>query len=882
MIGQTVSHYKILGKLGEGGMGVVYKAQDTKLKRMVALKFLPKDLIASQDSKKRFKREAEAVALLNHPNIITIHEIDEHQGRSYMVMEYVEGETLKQKIEKSREIPCDLKKIREMVIIAIQICRGLLKAHQANIIHRDIKPANILINEDDQVKIMDFGLAKLTDASKITRDTSTLGTVHYMSPEQIESSEIDIRADIWSFGAVLYELITGRVPFMENYLQALFFSIMNEQHQPISELCSLVPPELETLINHCLEKDPDKRYPDLTEVLGELKAIKKKLESQTQAAKIIKIKYRRQVFRKLTKIAAPLAVLLLVILFTLIPNPGRQALKNWLFLEKIPEKKYLAALPLVNPDKEPLQQAYANGTTARLIDKLTGLEQFHKQFWVVPISELRQYKITSVKKAIKSVYVTLVLTGSLKLDGDKIIHEFNLVDASNRKTLRTSSLTNHITNLSGLQDGMIKNITEMLDLQLSPAAENTLFAGGTSMPGAYQLYLQGLGFLQESENKNSIGQSIEMFKQALEQDNSYDEAHASLGKACLFMYRLTKEKNWLEKAKANCNRALEINKRLLSVYLTRGYIQREQGNHQAALNYFQHAEDLNTEYYPAILEKAQTYYFDLGENKKAEEAFKQAIGVRENYWQGHKFLAYFYWRASRLPEAEREMLRVIDLNPADLWTYKALFGIYIQRTDEISTRKTREIFEKAKQFGADGELYSNMATNLYYQKQYTEAMDMYLKAIELAGDSPWTFRIWGNLADSYQMIGGNNQKAEQAYREAVRLVREKLSEKPADAPVRASLALYLAKLNTLSQASLEINRALKRNPNDLDVIKKSIIVFELCGKRKRALDCLGEFIKRHGALGELTRNPFLTGLHRDPAYRKLVTSSVTAAPTGEQ
>ncbi|MCK4836622.1 MAG: hypothetical protein KAT17_08285, partial [Candidatus Aminicenantes bacterium] len=487
---------------------------------------------------------------------------------------------------------------------------------------------------------------------------------------------------------------------------------MNEQPAPISDLCPLVPPELEILINRCLEKYANKRYPDLGEVLEELKGIKKKLDSQTQAGKIIKAKYRRQVFRKLAKIATPLAVLLLVILFTLIPNPGREALQNWLFVEKLPEKKYLAALPLVNPDKDPLQQAYANGTTARLINKLTGLEQFHKQFWVVPISELRQYKITSLKKAIKSVYVTLVLTGSLKLDGDKVIHEFNLVDAGSRKTLRTSSLTNHITNLSGLQDGIIKKIVEMLDIRLQPAAETALFAGGTSMPGAYRLYLQGLGFLQDSENKQSIDQAIDRFNQAIDQDGRYDEAHASLGKACLFMYRLTKEKNWLEKAESCCYRTLEINQGLYTVYLTLGYIQKERGKYENAIKQFHHALDINPESFRASHEMAKTFYFYLGEKNKAEEEWKKAIKLRTDFWEGYKFLAYFYWQASRIPEAEDLLLKVVDLNPADIWAYKVLIGIYYKRTDEISALKAQEIFEKSKKIGPDAEIYSNMGVNL--------------------------------------------------------------------------------------------------------------------------------------------------------------------------
>jgi len=228
MIGKTISHYKILEKLGEGGMGVVYKAQDTRLDRLVAIKFLPQHLIADAVEKERFVHEAKAASALNHANITTIHEIDEFEGQMFIVMEYCEGKTLKKMIEK------ETLTIKKVLDIGIQICEGLTAAHKKEIVHRDIKSENIMVTQEGQVKIMDFGLAKLKGATKLTKARSTLGTAAYMSPEQASGEEVDSRSDIFSFGVVLYELLTKQLPFKGEHQAATLYSIINEEPQPVS------------------------------------------------------------------------------------------------------------------------------------------------------------------------------------------------------------------------------------------------------------------------------------------------------------------------------------------------------------------------------------------------------------------------------------------------------------------------------------------------------------------------------------------------------------------------------------------------------------------------------------------------------------------------
>ena len=268
MIGQTVSHYKILEKIGEGGMGVVYRAEDVKLNRIVALKFLPPELTRDPEAKQRFIQEAQAASALDHPNICTIHDIGEtNDGLLFMVMACYQGSTLKTKIEAGALAA------EEAVDVAINISRGLSKAHQRTIVHRDIKPANILFAENGGVKIADFGLAKLAGQVKLTRTGTTVGTAAYMSPEQARGEEVDSRSDIWSLGAVLYEMLTGRLPFKGEHVQAVVYSILNENPEPVSSRVAGLPSEFDRLVGKCLDKDPEGRYQNADELIADLKLL---------------------------------------------------------------------------------------------------------------------------------------------------------------------------------------------------------------------------------------------------------------------------------------------------------------------------------------------------------------------------------------------------------------------------------------------------------------------------------------------------------------------------------------------------------------------------------------------------------------------------------
>jgi serine/threonine protein kinase len=357
MIGKVISHYRILEKLGEGGMGEVYKAEDLKLERIVALKFLPTEFTRNPEAKQRFIHEAKAASALEHPNICTVFEIDESpEGQSFIAMSYCEGETLKNRIEQG---PL---KFNYAIDIAIQCCNGLHKAHEKSIIHRDIKSANIMITEDDQAKIVDFGLAKLSGKTQLTMEGSTLGTIAYMSPEQARGDVVDHRSDIWSLGVVLYEMITGQLPFKGEYDQAVMHSIINETPYPLSGLRTALPLDLEKIVNKCLEKNPADRYQHLDELIVDLRHLERDSDSGKTSFKAVS---RNSTLKNLLRtLLVPGVVLITLITFILVYF-------LWVVEVESKERIPLAVADFINETNEP----ELDGLSGMLI---TALEQSHR------------------------------------------------------------------------------------------------------------------------------------------------------------------------------------------------------------------------------------------------------------------------------------------------------------------------------------------------------------------------------------------------------------------------------------------------------------------------------------------------------------------------
>ncbi len=424
----TISHYRILGKLGEGGMGVVYEAEDTKLKRTVALKFLPPELTKDVQAKTRFIQEAQAAAALDHPNICPVFEIGEAEGKTYIAMPYIRGRSLKDRIA------AEPLAIEEALEIAGQVAEGLKEAHERGIIHRDIKPANIMLTDKGQAKIMDFGLAKLTGAADITRSMAVMGTVAYMSPEQARAEAVDQRTDIWSFGATLYEMLSGRMPFGRRSDQALIYSILHEAPEPLTRLRPDIPVLLERIVQKALEKDKSLRYQNMAKILADLKAARTSGRS--------------------------------------VPQPEIS----------------IIVLPFGNISPDPEQDYFCDGMTEELISDLSKIHSLRV------ISRTSSMMFKGTKKDIpaiaREVHVRYVLEGSVRKAGNSLRITAQLIDAANDAHLWADKYTGTLDDVFDIQEKVSRSIVDALKLKLTPEEAERLIERPIPSPLAYEFYLK--------------------------------------------------------------------------------------------------------------------------------------------------------------------------------------------------------------------------------------------------------------------------------------------------------------------------------------------------------------------------------------------------------
>jgi serine/threonine protein kinase len=526
MIGESISHYTILEKLGEGGMGVVYKAQDLKLDRFVAIKFLPAHLSASPENKSRFMQEAKAAAALNHPNILGVYEIDEQNGALFFAMEYVEGKTLKSHISDQRSgtgIPT-----KQALNWMMQIGEGLKAAHDRNIVHRDIKPENIMITPEGKVKIMDFGIAKLKSSSGLTKTGTSLGTLSYMSPEQAHGVATDSRCDIWSLGVVFYEMLTGEKPFRAEHDAGLLYLIVNEQPPPPSSLDKKIHRQIDAVVMRMLEKDRTHRYSDMREFLRSLEEVKTAIEN-TAATSI---------------------------------------------------SKAIAVLPFgnISPDKE--GDYFSDGLTEELIANLARL----KDIRVVPRATSMQYKGTT--KDLKSIGRELgtryVLSGSVRKFQDNLRITVELIDIEADAQLWAETYKGILADVFDIQEQVSKQIVDALMVKLSPTEKVVLTKRATLNPQAFDCNLRARDSLYRY-TRHGVQIAIQLFQKAIEHDPRYADAYAGLGEAYATLYQQFERKDtWLEKALEAGLKALMYDPTLSEAYAALGLAYLHKKSHEEA------------------------------------------------------------------------------------------------------------------------------------------------------------------------------------------------------------------------------------------------------------------------------------------------------------
>jgi len=644
MVGKTISHYKILEKLGEGGMGVVYKAEDTKLDRLVALKFLPKQLSINEEEKKRFIHEAKAAAALDHNNICAVYEIDEtDEGRMFIAMACYEGETLKQKIETG---PL---KINEALNIVIQIAEGLNKAHKKEIIHRDIKSANIMITDDGVAKILDFGLAKLRGRTKLTKEGTTLGTVAYMSPEQASGDKVDHRSDIWSLGVVLYEMITGQLPFKGDFEQAIMYAIMNEEPGPVTGIRTGVPLDLEKIINKALRKNQADRYQHADDLLVDLRSLKdqiKTADSKHKPAKPKTSKLRLSFFT-----AASVFFIAAVVLFLLLFLPGKNgAIQS------------IAVLPLENLSNDPEQEYFVDGMTEALITELSRIRALR----VISRTSIMQFK--GVRKPLPEIArrlnVDAIVEGSVLQAEGKVRITAQLIRAVPEQHLWAADYVRDLKDVLTLQKEVARAIVHKIEIKLTPAEEINLMVTKSVNPKAHELYLRGRFFLV-LPTLDSINKAIEYFQQSLAIDSKSALPYSGLADAYTILgnFGLLQPNEAFPKAKKFAIKALEIDETLAEAHTQLGYIKTDwDWDWAGAEKSFKRAIKLNPGYSYTYMMYAG-YFTGLGRFDKAIKTMNRAIELDPLSLLYNTYLGLNFYFAKRYDEAITQLLKTLEMDP---------------------------------------------------------------------------------------------------------------------------------------------------------------------------------------------------------------------------
>lgn len=845
MVGQTVSHYRILEKLGGGGMGVVYRAEDTRLKRIVALKFLPPDLTGDPDAKKRFIREARAASALDHSNICAIHDIGETpDGQLFICMALCEGETLRKIID------VDHTSVEQTLDIGIQIARGLAKAHDQQIVHRDIKPANIIVTKDGEVKVVDFGLAKLTGTTRVTRTGSSLGTVAYMSPEQTRGEPLDARTDIFSLGVVLYEMLAGRHPFASDNDAAVVYSILHKDPEPLAGYREDVSKELQRVIDGALTKSVAGRYRSMHALLADLERIR--------AGMAPELPKRRRASARTVLAAAAIVVAAALVLFA-VPESRRAIMGT---LQGSSGEKRIVVLPFGNVGGQAANLAFCDGMMETLTSQLTQFEKLQGSFWVVPASEVRTRGVTSPSEARKVFGVNLVVSGSVQRFTDRFRVTLNVIDVSDPdspRQLKSSVIDDSRANTAALQDSIIIKMAAMFDVELMPESRLMLAAGTTDNSQAYEFYLEGRGYLQRYESEENIDRAISLFERTIMIDSLYALAYAGLGEAYVRKYRQTMNTQWIAPALRNGRRAVGLDERLAPARVALGMIYRETGEYERAIVELKNVLAVDPTNAAACQELATTYA-DAGMVPEAESIYRKAIQLRPDYWGCYYSLGVLFFRNDRPEEAVAQFKRVIELTPDNMWGYNSLGAAYysLDRRDEA-----HDMFERSIAAQPNYRAYANLATLDYVAGRYAEAANMYEKALEMSSSS---YLTWGSFANACYWLPERRGEAYEHYRRAAAMAEEQLTVNARDPRLLARLAGYYAMLGEAERADVLARESLALEPDNSRIVYSAGCTYEQLGRRMDAVKYIARALTIGYSFAEFETDPWLQDLRADEQF----------------
>ena len=762
-VNTIISHYRILSRIGKGGMGDVYLAEDTRLGRRVALKLLPEQFNSDEDRLRRFEQEARAASALNHPNIITIHEVGSEEDTRFIATEFIEGETVRQRLKHAGL------GLREAIDIAIQVARALAAAHRAGIVHRDIKPENVMLRPDGIAKVLDFGVVKLTEefadnvsgphSAGADGDVTTFGLVtteanivmgspNYMSPEQARGLSVDARTDIFSLGALIYEMLTGEMPFKGASVSDVIVSILERQPPPLSELLPEAPPKVQAIVDRALAKDIAARYQTVDDLLDDLERLRRRLEIESglddsglrerlgdaaaptgrqtrhtapefsvrsdHVATVrvtSRVEYIVNEIKSHTRgfILATTLILLLAVGFAYFALSGRTRPID-----------SIAVLPFANLSSDPDTEYLSEGLTESLINNLS---QSHN-LKVMSRNSVFKYKGQegNAKTVGRELGVQGVLTGRIVKRGETISISIDLIDARDDTQVWGEQYNRRMADLSTLQEEIASQVSERLQLRLSGEDQKRVTRRYTDNVEAYQLYLKGR-FYWNKRTEDGMNKGVVYLNQAIEKDPGYALAYAGLADcyALLYEYSATPSKDLYPKAKAAAIRALELDDSLAEAHTSLG--------------------------------AAYEYEWKWTE---AAKQYEKAIELNPNYETAHQWYAAFLISRKRFDEAIREARRAVELDPLSIIINTALGrALHSARRYDEAIEQLRKTIDMDPNFA---EARFHLAMAYEGKRAYEDAVREFEKFVELSGEKPmraWIARVyaeWGKKTQAQRML----------------------------------------------------------------------------------------------------------------------------------
>lgn len=850
---QIAGRFLVRSCLGRGGMGEVYLADDSKLKHQVAIKRLAPPLRADLEYRHRFFREAErASQLKDYRNVAAVYDVLEDGGELFLVMEYVEGQTLRRRMEQPISLEQFLK-------IAIQCAAGLAAAHAHHIVHCDVKPENIMLTPEDQIKILDFGLAKRfvpPDASTISVSGFQVagGTTGYMAPEVLCEQTADERADIFSLGVVFYELLTGTRPFHAETPVGMAARILQDEPVPVRRLNAKVPLELDRIVSRMLAKDRRLRYANASELLPELRQLRDESSRTAQFARYLV----KSAGWKRSLAATVVFVLLLV---SVIPAT-RTRIRDWLSPPPIPQTKHLAVLPFTVVEGNDSQKAFSNGLAETLSAKLSQLSEDHSIYVIAP-SEIRAQHVETAEQARRVFGANLVLEGNLRQSGNVMRITYALVNSQDRQQLRAAMIAEEASDPFAVEDRVSASVLKSLELELRANEQAKFRARGTLQPDAYDFYLQARGYLQDYHKPENLQNAIFVFQRALERDPNYALAYAGLGEAYWQRFLASHDKNWVDEALVACQKAAALAPDSAEAEGCLGVVYNGTGQYELAALQFQKAignEPTDDAAYRGLADALER----LGKPAAAELTYKQAIQLRPNYWAAYNNLGMFYWKQGRYREGEEMFSHVTRLQPDNVRGYSNLGAMLI-----LEGRYAEAIPSLLRAIGINPsfDLYSNLATAYFYSRNYADAASAYELAAQL---DPRNCLVQGNLGDAYYWTPGKRAYAADAYLKAIALANEELRVNPKDEYLLGNLAKYHAMLGERQAALDVLKRGLTIAPDAPELLFDVAFVHQQFGETDEALRWLARSLKAGFSVANVRDDPVFASLKTNPQFHVLM------------